>query len=495
MKYKFLHFFYIICLGAGLLSAPLQAQNVYYSQFHQTPMITNPAMVAASDQMQVSLQYRSQLVGAGQAFTTPMLAFSYPLISTKTGHRWGGIGAAIIQDAAGQDGILKTTGGSVAFAYNFKLGNYSFLSVGAQGGYFQRVLDESKLTTGLQWDNIRRTFDPNLSTGEAFQSVNVGFITAETGAFWHLEDTLRRQRGYIGLAARQLNQPNISFTELGEDKLPLTLIATAGLRAFQTERYSIFPNMRYVMQGQQQQINVGSAFRYHFAQETTEEGFFTEASLGFNAWYSLNNAVIVGIELNHKKYAISFAYDFSLSNPENLGLPNGATELSVGLRKDLGQRRMVRPDTTQYPGLENPQVELIDENVALEYIDPRGTTGINDAQFELLQRSILFPYKDAELSDGSKLFLDRIVRLLNEYKDMKLEISGHSSQEGNETANKAIAEQRAIAVYQYLLSKGVATNRLAVRGYAEKRPIAPNQIEAGRIRNRRVEFRVIKSKP
>ncbi len=140
-------------------------------------------------------------------------------------------------------------------------------------------------------------------------------------------------------------------------------------------------------------------------------------------------------------------------------------------------------------------MELIDENVALEYIDPRGTTGINDAQFELLQRSILFPYKDAELSDGSKLFLDRIVRLLNEYKDMKLEISGHSSQEGNETANKAIAEQRAIAVYQYLLGKGIAANRLAVRGYAEKRPIAPNQIEAGRIRNRRVEFRVIKSKP
>ncbi|MGD1843101.1 MAG: PorP/SprF family type IX secretion system membrane protein [Thermonemataceae bacterium] len=468
------------------------SQGFYYSQFHQTPLLTNPAMVASDDLLKLDLRYRSQSIGpGGQAFITPVFSGIYPMVSKKTGKRWGGIGGMIMQDEAGLGGVLQTTGGALAFAYNFNIKPGNYISVGVQGGYYQRVLDETQLTTGNQF--VTGTDD----LGEDLQNLNASFLSIESGVFWNLEDTATRtRRAYIGFSARQLNQPTLNFTDVGDNQFPLSFIATAGVRVLRTDQFEIVPNGRFIQQGSTNQINAGASFRYLFGQTVSEEGLYSESSIGFNSWYSLNNALIAGIEINYKKLFAAFSYDFSLANPENRGLANGATEFMIGFRKDLGRKKVDLPDETEEIDPEDlmakrPELLPITDSTTLMYENP-DTYGLTDLQYNLLQRTILFPYKQTDLTDGTQLFLDRIVTLLEAYPDVKLEISGHTCNEGSFISNKIIAENRAITIYNYLVSKGVKSKRLFVRGYADKHPVTENDSEASRIRNRRAELRIAK---
>jgi len=88
--------------------------------------------------------------------------------------------------------------------------------------------------------------------------------------------------------------------------------------------------------------------------------------------------------------------------------------------------------------------------------------------------------------DFSKL--DRDVATLKERGDMKVEVAGHTDYIGTEEYNMGLSVRRADAVRNYLIDKGIAADRLTVKGYGESQPIADNATEAGRFMNRRVEL-------
>ena len=74
---------------------------------------------------------------------------------------------------------------------------------------------------------------------------------------------------------------------------------------------------------------------------------------------------------------------------------------------------------------------------------------------------------------------------------MCIEIGGHTDGKGSDSYNKRLSENRAKAVVEYLVSKGVNINRLKYMGYGKSMPVAPNDTEEGRAMNRRVEFKIL----
>ena len=72
-----------------------------------------------------------------------------------------------------------------------------------------------------------------------------------------------------------------------------------------------------------------------------------------------------------------------------------------------------------------------------------------------------------------------------------MEIGGHTDSVGSDSYNQKLSEQRAKAVCDYLISQGVDKARLSYKGYGESEPIATNETEAGRQRNRRVELKIL----
>ncbi len=105
--------------------------------------------------------------------------------------------------------------------------------------------------------------------------------------------------------------------------------------------------------------------------------------------------------------------------------------------------------------------------------------------------NIFFEFGKYELLEDSYSELNRVDRLLAEHPRMRIEIDGHTDDVGTSQANQVLSLNRAKAVSDYLLSKGIAKKRLIVKGYGQTKPLAPNDTEENRQKNRRVEFRIV----
>ncbi len=114
-----------------------------------------------------------------------------------------------------------------------------------------------------------------------------------------------------------------------------------------------------------------------------------------------------------------------------------------------------------------------------------------EANASVVLKNIFFDVNQYELKPASQVELDRIVHLLSENPSVKIEISGHTDNEGKPADNLVLSNNRAKAVTNYLVSKGIAAQRLVSKGYGETKPVANNQTEEGRAVNRRTEMKVI----
>lgn len=105
-------------------------------------------------------------------------------------------------------------------------------------------------------------------------------------------------------------------------------------------------------------------------------------------------------------------------------------------------------------------------------------------------RNIFFDLGKATLKSESNAELDRLVKLMKDVPNLKIEISGHTDNTGSASINESLSQQRAEAVVTYLASKGVAANRMTAKGYGSSKPVAPNTSDEGRQQNRRTEFEI-----
>ncbi|TAE17154.1 MAG: hypothetical protein EAZ95_06915 [Bacteroidetes bacterium] len=106
--------------------------------------------------------------------------------------------------------------------------------------------------------------------------------------------------------------------------------------------------------------------------------------------------------------------------------------------------------------------------------------------------NIFFDTEKFALRNESTAELNRLVRILNENPDMAIEVTGHTDAVGNDQNNMTLSQNRANAVKDYLLSKGIASNRLSSKGFGKTKPLASNDTEEGKQMNRRVEFSIVK---
>ncbi len=110
---------------------------------------------------------------------------------------------------------------------------------------------------------------------------------------------------------------------------------------------------------------------------------------------------------------------------------------------------------------------------------------------KIVVENILFNSGKTSLQPTSFAQLDKLANLLNENRDIRIEVSGHTDNTGSATVNKKLSKARALAVRNYLITKGVEEERLEYEGYGLDQPIAPNNTAEGRAQNRRVEIKVI----
>ncbi|MEI8135514.1 MAG: OmpA family protein [bacterium] len=106
--------------------------------------------------------------------------------------------------------------------------------------------------------------------------------------------------------------------------------------------------------------------------------------------------------------------------------------------------------------------------------------------------NLFFDFNKSVLKSESFAELDRLESLLEASPQMEVAISGHTDNVGNDASNQKLSVDRANAVRQYLISKGIAAKRLKAVGNGKTKPLTSNDTEEGRSQNRRVEFTIVK---
>lgn len=106
-------------------------------------------------------------------------------------------------------------------------------------------------------------------------------------------------------------------------------------------------------------------------------------------------------------------------------------------------------------------------------------------------KNVNFESGKAGLLAGAMPELDGLLDFLKTNPSVKVEIGGHTDNVGNDEANRVLSEKRAKAVANYLISRGIASNRVIAKGFGENKPVASNETEEGRLKNRRVECKII----
>lgn len=116
---------------------------------------------------------------------------------------------------------------------------------------------------------------------------------------------------------------------------------------------------------------------------------------------------------------------------------------------------------------------------------------VEPAQSEVITLSdVLFVFNQSELTPTAKSQLDALMSKFEDADVVSIKVVGHTDSVGSDAYNQALSERRASSVAEYLLSQGVAPNKITSEGKGESQPIADNETEEGRAKNRRVELHI-----
>lgn len=109
----------------------------------------------------------------------------------------------------------------------------------------------------------------------------------------------------------------------------------------------------------------------------------------------------------------------------------------------------------------------------------------------LVLQGVNFEFDRATLTVNAKTILDQVASALTDAPQIRVEVGGHTDARGSDAYNQELSDRRAQSVVDYLVSQGIAPERLQATGYGETAPVADNETDEGRELNRRVELRII----
>jgi len=205
-----------------------------------------------------------------------------------------------------------------------------------------------------------------------------------------------------------------------------------------------------------------------------------------------NLAVLSGKIINIKTdnpLTAEIPVKLKVNGVETQGFRYDSTNASYTLKLPVGVSYDILPSVKNFYN-KYEQVDLskvkkgakIAKNFYVTPIEVGQTVNIDFIYFET-GKSVLKP--------ASFRSLNALVEFLNEYPNVKVEISGHTDNVGSKAINQKISEQRAKSVADYVASMGVPKERIVSKGYSSTKPKVPNTTAKGRAENRRVEFTII----
>ncbi len=322
---------YLIILCFSLYTTISFGQDIHFSQIFETPLLRNPALAGLfSGDVRVQTVYRSQWTSFTNAYKTVSGNVEYK-VPVGQASDFITIGGQVLYDRAGDISFTSThLLPAINFHKNLSEEKNMYLSLAFMGGYVQRRVDRSKITTNNQFDGT--TYNPTLATGETFANPNFSYLDGTVGMSFNaqLGDNIDNNL-YVGLAYHHLNKSKkITFYSNSKIELTPKWVASAGIRNNLTDYSYLTFEGDFSKQGAFKETIVGLLV----TQKLDDPESPTYLIHG-GAYVRFNDAIIPVIKLENRPIAIAVSYDINISGLKRASTGRGGYEVSLTYQKFL----------------------------------------------------------------------------------------------------------------------------------------------------------------
>lgn len=301
----------------------LNAQDLHFSQFFNSPLSTNPANTGfiPDGDYRLGVNFRDQWSSIMTVPYRTMSAFGdIQVMKNPDQTGWVGLGGLVLRDVAGSGNLTSTKlYGSVA--YHQMLGYSSLLSLGFNVGYANKRINTSNLKFPDQFDG--KFFDNKLPTSAVLDKNNIGYLDMQAGMNYAYFPT---EKIYVnaGLSVHHVNTPQESFFESNDvsNRVPRRYIGFLNGSFMINDQWILNPNAYFTMQAKSSEMVAGLNANYNLSGDG-------EYVLMGGLYYRYKESVIPLIGLGYKDYAFTFTYDATMSTLKNYNNTRGAFEFSL----------------------------------------------------------------------------------------------------------------------------------------------------------------------
>lgn len=315
----------LIAILACMLGLNISAQDLHFSQFMNSPLLTNPANTGfiPDGDYRLGMNYRNQWASVTAFPYKTMSAFGdVQLLANRDNTGWMGLGGVILRDVAGT-GALTSTKIYGSVAYHQMINSGSLVSLGFNAGWANKNINTSSLTFPSQWNG--RFFDVHeTSSAPKLEVNNINYIDLQVGMNYAYFPT---DQVYInaGFSAMHVNRPRESFFNSGggeDNRIPVRYTGFINGSFMVNDMLIVNPNAYVSIQAKSSEIVGGLNAQYNLSGDG-------EKVLIGGLYYRYKDAFIPMIGLGLKDYTFSFTYDATTSGLKNFNNTKGAFEFSL----------------------------------------------------------------------------------------------------------------------------------------------------------------------
>jgi type IX secretion system PorP/SprF family membrane protein len=318
------------------------SQDIHFSQYGETPVVINPALIATAYDTRAIINYRSQWGSVAKAYTTFGFTFEQAINHRKLRKNYFGLALSVYRDVAG-DARLGSLMPNLGFNYLTKVSQFGKLSGGLQAGVIYRSIDVSKLQWDSQFDEYE--YKADLPSGEATPRSGIVGFDMGGGVNFHYaksERYISAQDGAkfdIGFSTFHYEIPPNSFWLSSEKLYTKTIAYFNGDFGIKSMGIVLIPSLIYMRQGPSTETTVGFLCKYIIEDQATYTSLKKGSSFTFGAYYRTNDALIPTILYQNGTYAIGVSYDLNLSDLTPASKTKGGLEISLRYNTSPGYGR------------------------------------------------------------------------------------------------------------------------------------------------------------
>lgn len=317
-----------------LMVVQIKGQDIHFSQYFHTPLIVNPAFtgVFGGDQ-RAMLIYRNQWASVATPYKTFGGSFDTRMLDKRNSNFSLGTGLGVYKDVAG-DTDFGITNVVLSVSGIIQLNDKQHFTVGAQGGFEQRNINNTALIWDSQYDGTG--YNPDLSSQESTNydqgvsnadlNVGIGWIYSESKKSIVANDVFALK---LGAVYQHLTQQKLDFggaTDQLYSKLSFHGESNISVKSTNT---SFKPSFIYQKQGPSQEILVGSLVRYTFGHDSQYTGLLNQTAIFFGLHARLGDALIPSIGYEIANWKLSVSYDANMSGLSTASNGVGGFEVTL----------------------------------------------------------------------------------------------------------------------------------------------------------------------